>query len=415
MMKFIMSFFVVGCFFVVASAQTTTEVSVSNLKKHVEYLASDKLKGRRTGDKGEKMAAKYVKNEFKRIGLAPKGTKGYYHEFLFRYNPHNPHGEGRIDAPERTGTNVVGYLDNGAEYTVVVGAHLDHLGLGHDGNSLDPNPAGKIHNGADDNASGTSGVLELARIYTQNGVKEPYNMLFICFSGEELGLYGSKRFCENPTIDLKKVHLMLNMDMIGRLDHAKSLMVGGVGTSLDLDEIAMECKSTFSIKLDSAGIGPSDHTSFYLKDIPVLFFFTGQHSDYHKPTDDTNLVNFEGEKEVLDYAICVLNRAMKAPKFAFTPTKSNDKNTSGGFKVTLGIMPDYVFDGVGLRIDGVTDGKPASKAGLVAGDIVIGMGAFEVKNMDDYMGCLQKFKKGDTTTVRFKRGNEEKEVKVTFF
>ena len=395
-------------------AQDATRISVANLKKHVAYLASDKLKGRRTGERGEQKAAKYVQREFERVGLAPKGTDGYYHRFLFRYNPHNPHGEGRIDAPEREGTNVVGYLDNGAEYTIVVGAHLDHLGLGHDGNSLDPNPGGKIHNGADDNASGTAGVLELARIYSQNGIKERYNLLFICFSGEELGLYGSKRFCENPTIDLKKVHLMLNMDMIGRLDTTKALLVGGVGTSPDLDEIAQACATTFRVKLDSAGVGPSDHTSFYLKDIPVLFLFTGQHSDYHKPSDDANLVNYDGEREVLEYAMRVLAAADKAPKFAFTATKSKDAGGNTGFKVTLGIMPDYVFDGVGLRVDGVTEGKPASKAGLKAGDIIVGMGAFEVKGMEDYMGCLQKFNKGDTTIVRFRRDGADQEAKVTF-
>lgn len=399
-------------FLLVSFAANSQDISAELLKKHISYLASDKLKGRSTDSKGAVCAAKYIRKQFKKIGLLPKGTDGYLETYPYKYNP-NPHAAPDPNAPSKTGTNVIGYIDNGAENTIIIGAHFDHLGLGHDGNSLDPNPEGKIHNGADDNASGVAGVIELARHYQQNGVKEPYNFLFICFSGEELGLFGSKRFCENPTIDLKKVHLMINLDMIGRLNDEKGLAVGGVGTAPELYNLVSMTKGNLRIKADSSGIGPSDHTSFYLKDIPVLFFFTGQHSDYHKPSDDTEKINFSGEQEVLQMVIRVTDGALTFPKFQFTPTK-NEQQGNPGFKVTLGIMPDYVFDGMGLRVDGVTDNKPAFKAGLKAGDVIIQLGDVKVENIQNYMEGLAKFKKGDKTTVVVKRGEQEMKFEVTF-
>jgi hypothetical protein len=388
-------------------------ISEKNLRKHVAYLASDKLQGRGTGTAAERKAAEYIAKQFKKAGLSPKGDQdSWFHEFGFK-KPTDPHGGSSENAPQIYSRNVVGYLDNGAAATIVIGAHYDHLGLGYDHNSLEANSEGKIHNGADDNASGTSGVIELARYFAQNGVKEQHNFLFICFSGEELGLIGSKKFTDYPTIDLSTVDFMLNMDMIGRLNAEKKLVVGGVGTAPDFVPMVKSLSTDLSIKLDSAGIGPSDHTSFYLKNIPVLFFFTGQHSDYHKPSDDTELVNFAGEKQVLDVAVQAINLLDKKPRLVFQETKAKPEDTPR-FKVTLGIMPDYTFEGDGLRADGVTDGKPASKAGLQKGDIIVGMGEMEIKNIQDYMKGLAMYKKGDTTTIRVKRGTEEKKLDVTF-
>ncbi len=406
-------FILLAYIFCISSTKILAQnIEVQQIRTHISYLASDDLKGRATDTKGAKKAAKYIKNQFKKIGLLPKGTDGYYHNYVYR-NGSNPHGED-MKAKPHTGTNVVGYIDNGAEETVVIGAHYDHLGEGHDGNSLDPNPADKIHNGADDNASGVAGVIELARLYQNNRVREPYNFVFICFSGEELGLFGSKKYCETPTIDLKKVHFMLNMDMIGRLNAEKSILIGGVGTAPELfDIIGIVQKNGIKVKVDSAGIGPSDHTSFYLKDIPVLFVFTGQHSDYHKPSDDTEKINFEGEIQVLELVTKIIDGCMMFPKFKFTPTKSKQSDTPN-FKVTLGIMPDYTYDGRGLRVDGVTDGKPASKAGLKAGDVILQLGTVEVMSIQEYMQGLAMFKKGDTTTVKVKRLNEELMFNVTF-
>lgn len=399
--------------FCVSQTIFSQEISDKNLRKHVTYLASDKLKGRGTGTSEELKAAAYIAKQFKKIGLTPKGDNGtYFHKFGFKKTA-DPHGNVDEKAPQVYSQNVAAYLDNGAANTIVIGAHYDHLGLGHDHNSLDANPEGKIHNGADDNASGTSGVIELARYFAKNGVKEAHNFLFLCFSGEELGLIGSKKFTEYPTIDLTKVSFMINMDMIGRLNAEKRVVVGGVGTAPDFVPLFKSLNSDLTVKLDSAGIGPSDHTSFYLKNIPVLFFFTGQHSDYHKPSDDTELVNFMGEKMVLELAVKAIQSLDKQPKLTFQTTKANEEDTPR-FKVTLGIMPDYTFEGVGVRADGITDGKPAALAGLQKGDIIIGLGDMDVKTMKDYMKALAAHKKGDNVKVKVKRGEMEKILDATF-
>jgi hypothetical protein len=272
---------------------------------------------------------------------------------------------------------------------------------------------GQVHNGADDNASGTAGVIELARYYGSNNVKEKFNFLFICFSGEELGLYGSKKYCENPTIDLKTVNYMINMDMIGRLnDSTKSLIIYGVGTAPDWVPMIDGMRTTFRIKKDSAGIGPSDQTSFYLKDIPVLHFFTGQHKDYHKPSDDVDKVNFDGEKLVLEYIVNIIAQTEDRPKLVFQQTKAPEVGKTR-IKATMGVMPDYSYEGKGMRLDGVTEGKPAHAAGIKAGDIILEVGGTPINNMMDYMNKIGSFQKGDTTQVKIKRGDQEMTLNVT--
>ncbi|CAN5141996.1 M20/M25/M40 family metallo-hydrolase [soil metagenome] len=399
-------------FFAIQKKVSAQEISADRLKKDVTYLASDKLKGRGTGSKGEKKAGKYIAAEFEKAGLTPKGTKGYYYPFTFKHKVDPKDSTSKVES--RNGTDIIGFLDNGAATTVVIGAHYDHLGLGYDHNSLDANPQGKIHNGADDNASGTAGVIELARFYAGNNVKESVNFLFCCFSGEELGLIGSKKYCENPTIDLKTVDFMINMDMIGRLnDSTKSLIIYGVGTAPDWVPMISQLRTVFHIKQDSAGIGPSDQTSFYLKEIPVLHFFTGQHSDYHKPSDDVDKVNFEGEKMVLEFITIIIEQAIAKPKLQFLQTRNVDAGTHI-YKVTMGVMPDYAFEGKGMRVDGVSDGKPAKAAGVLQGDVIIQLGDFPVNSTMDYMKALGNFKKGDTTKLKVKRGDQELELTVTF-
>ncbi len=393
----------------VADQKITSSVPPGINEKRIvtdlSYLASDKLKGRGTSSPEEKMAAKYIAESFKATGLTAKGNEGYNYNFTFKKNT-NPHDTSTVGIKERSGIDVIGFLDNGAKYTVVIGAHYDHLGLGHDHNSLDANPEDKIHNGADDNASGTAGVMELARYFKNNNRTEAYNFLFMCFSGEELGLLGSKKWCDKPTIPLNTINYMINMDMIGRLnDSTKKLLVYGVGTSPSWVPMLDNNNSDFSIKKDSSGIGPSDQTSFYLKDIPVLHFFTGQHSDYHKPSDDADKINYAGEVKVLDFIVTLIEATENMPKLAFSKTAA-PVSTGSTWKVSLGVMPDYAFEGQGLRIDGVTDGKPASKAKMEKGDIVIELGAVKVNNINDYMKALSQFKKGDKTKVVFKRGNE---------
>jgi hypothetical protein len=532
-----------------ADAQT-----LAGLRAHVQYLADDKLEGRRTGTKGELAAADYITSQFKSIGLKPKGdilvggvqdydqpfevnegkqidstTHLYingtelvvgtdYFPFAFsangagestpsiavreqgvpwfidlkdalEENKTNPHFDlldfihtyaGKLsqrgaatalvlfnstnDADGlkfsakdkssavklpviyitqaaakkylsdpsatiqfkfsvslsdkvRTGHNVVGYIDNGAATTVVLGAHYDHLGYGEDGNSRYEKKEPAIHNGADDNASGTSTMIELARKLkkTKNTAN---NYLFIAFSGEELGLYGSKHFTESPTIDLSKVSYMINMDMVGRLnDSTKTVTIGGFGTSPEWATIItpnQKGAGYFTTRIDSSGSGPSDHTSFYKKDIPVLFYFTGLHTDYHKPSDDADKINYEGMSYILKDIVRVINAMNGKGKLAFLKTRETQTTTSARFSVSLGVMPDYTYSGNGLRVDGVIDGRVAQKAGLKAGDIVLQIGDFKISSMDAYMQALSKFKKGDKTKVVYQRGADSFTVDVQF-
>jgi len=394
---------------IIGSQLTGQNIEIKKIEKHIRYLASDELNGRGTGTEDEVKAAKYISSQFKEIGLT-SFNGSYTKEFVFKKGSgHND--TSTIGAVERKGNNVIGFLDNKAPATIVIGGHYDHLGTGKDHNSLEANPEGKIHNGADDNASGTAGVIEVARYFAGNKKTEPYNFLFICFSGEELGLFGSKKYLENPDIDLAKINYMINMDMIGRLNEEKKLIIYGVGTSPVWVPLIDSLKSEMSIKKDSAGIGPSDHASFYLKEIPVLAFFTGQHSDYHKPGDDADKVNYKGEVMVLDYVVKTIEKTFAYPKMQYQKTRNPDLGKVA-YKVTMGVMPDYTYDGVGMRIDGVTEGKPAAKAGLTKGDVIKKMGEYEVKDVMSYMKSLGNFKKGDIVEVEILRGQEKKVLKA---
>jgi hypothetical protein len=326
-----------------------------------------------------------------------------------------------ISDKKRSGTNVIGYLDNGAPTTVVIGAHFDHLGHGEDGGSRDVERKGQIHYGADDNASGTAAVIEMARLLKNSKFKSN-NYLFIAFSGEELGLFGSKYFVEHPTIDLNNVNYMINMDMVGRLnDSSHVVTVGGYGTSPSWGQIynltgkKKLYANDLAFRFDSSGTGPSDHTSFYLKNIPVLFYFTGLHPDYHKPTDDYDKINYVGEMSVVKHIMSVVEVEDKQKtKLAFTKTRETQTTTSARFSVTMGIMPDYTFSGVGVRVDGVSDNKPAQKAGLKSGDVILSLGDFKTNSMEAYMQTLGKFKKGDKTSVTYVRNGQTLSSMVEF-
>jgi Peptidase family M28/PDZ domain len=388
-------------------------IEIKNLKKHIGFLASDKLDGRGTSSKGEAASAQYIAAEFKKMKLLPKGNKGYFHEFTFK-KANDIHGMDTVGAVRRNSKNVVGYLDNGAENTIVIGAHYDHLGLAEDGSSLDANPKGKIHNGADDNASGTAGVIELARYFSTNKVKEKYNFLFTCFSGEELGLIGSKKLIESNVFNWIKVNYMINMDMVGRLnDSTNKLLVYGIGTAKEWGTVFQNVKSDFKFIYDSSGVGPSDHTSFYLKDMPVLHFFTGQHMDYHKPSDDIEKINFVGEQKVLQYIVGIVEASNDISRLTFQKTRTT-MNDKVSFKVTLGVMPDYAFEGPGMRVDGVTDGKPAFKAGLQKGDVILRMDDKEIKDVMTYTKLLSTYKKGDKANLKIKRAETELNLEATF-
>ncbi len=386
----------------------------NNLKKDVSYLASDELEGRQTGTRGEKAAATYIKNRFKELELLPKGTNGFIQPFTFKPKT-NPHEEVKFDVNGDgtiTGNNVIAYLDNNVENTIIIGAHYDHLGYGGDG-SLHRDSMKAIHNGADDNASGIAILLHLADRLKQKNLNNNNNYLFMAFSGEEMGLLGSNYFVKNPTIDTKKVSYMINMDMVGRLKQDSALAVYGTGTSPIFKHTLKSNNKNFKLIEQESGVGPSDHTSFYLADIPVLHFFTGQHEDYHKPGDDAEKLNYKGMETISNYIFNIISDLNDEGKLVFTKTKNEGKNTPR-FKVGMGVIPDYMYDGRGMRIDGISEEKPAQKAGLQKGDIVLKLGDSLVVDMMSYMRALSVFKKGDKSIVVVKRNQEKIEKEIQF-
>ena len=393
-----------------STAQQVARHDMQQVEVDVIYLASDYLEGRETGKQGEEKAAVYLASRFEALGLTPKGTDGWMQPFDFTYssNPHAAAGEGE----KRTGTNVIGYLDNGAEQTIVIGAHFDHIGYGAFG-SRRPNEKA-IHNGADDNASGVAGILYIAEKLTEGNATNN-NYLFIGFSGEELGLYGSKHFIKNPTVEKESINYMINLDMVGRLNEERVLAVNGTGTSPAWDGVLeSEKPSNITVKKHESGVGASDHTSFYLADIPSLHFFTGQHQDYHTAADDSELINYEGIVVVSAYIVDIIEALDDDGELAFTKTKDENQRMASSFKVTLGIMPDYVADGVGVRIDAVLDDRPAAKAGLEGGDIIRKIGDLEINDIQDYMKALGTFEKGQKTMVVVERGDKMVEKEVVF-
>ena len=401
--KFILFISIVSC---------SNSISYENrIFDDINYLADNKLEGRQTGSKGEQIAADYIADRFKVLKIDAKGTNSYFQDFSFNKSS-NPHEQVTFEDTDNENQifskNVIGFIDNGAKNTVVIGAHYDHLGYGGQGSLY----VGKeIHNGADDNASGTALMLDLANQLKFDNFNNNY--LFIGFSGEEMGLLGSNYFVKNPTIDLSSINYMINLDMVGRLKEDKSLAIYGVGTSPIFKQTINSNNDSFNIIENESGVGPSDHTSFYINDIPVLHFFTGQHADYHKPSDDPDKINYQGVKEISDYIFSLISDLNDNGRIAFRKTK-NESEEVPRFKVSLGVMPDYMFNKGGMRIDAVTEDRPGYKAGLIKGDVVIKLGEDDVEDMMSYMKALSKFESGDTTFVVVKREQDTIKKEVTF-
>lgn len=300
--------------FFILSFGLKAQISEINLQKHIEYLSADQMKGRQTGSRQLKKAARYIEKEFKSYGLKAWGEKGYRQGFTAQVK--------RVVVKDslRKAENIIGFLDHGASKTIVIGAHYDHIGHAELGNGLDSLQIGQIHNGADDNASGVAGLLELARYFGSQTTKPNFNLLFIAFSAEELGLQGSRHFVKNPTVDLEKVHWMLNMDMIGRYQPENGLAIIGYGTSPQFEEIFQDLKSDLDYRPSHDGRGGSDQTSFYDQNIPVLFFHTGGHPDYHRAGDDAHKIDFKSLKKILELEIQILENSMKVDHMEFNWT-----------------------------------------------------------------------------------------------
>ena len=385
----------------------------NKILEDVTFLADDKLEGRQTGTEGEKAAAAYLVQRFQELDLEPKGTEGYIQTFNFKPKT-NPHEDVKFTEMSSDSTiigrNVLGFIDNKSDQTVVIGAHYDHLGYGGDG-SLFRGDEKAIHNGADDNASGVALMLNLASKLHATNINNNY--LFIAFSGEEMGLLGSNYFVKNATLDIAKMNYMINMDMVGKMNIDSTLAVYGVGTSPRFKQTLTANNQFFKLVENESGVGPSDHTSFYLEDIPVLHFFTGQHEDYHKPGDDADKLNYEGMNMISDYIFNIITDLNSNGKLSFRKTK-NESGETPRFKVGLGVVPDYLFDGKGMRIDGVSDDKPAQKAGLQKGDVVVKLGDSTVVDMMSYMRALSVFEKGNRSKVLVLRDGKEVVFDISF-
>lgn len=329
-----------------------------------------------------------------------------------------------VKVMDRT-ANVLGYLEGSdpvlKNEVVVIGAHFDHLGYGGEGSgSLVPH-LHEIHNGADDNASGTAGLLELAQRFAASASRSR-TLLFIGFSAEEIGTIGSQYYVNNPYFPIEKTVAMINMDEIGRLNE-NALTVYGTGTSPEWIPMlkkynARAASDSFALKLIPDGFGPSDHAQFYAKDIPVLFFFTGTHNDYHKPSDDWEKINYAGQERIVRFIYDVANDIQSAtPKPQFTRAQSTTGMGSGGdspgFAVTLGVIPDYGESTEGMKIGGTRPNGPADKAGLKAGDIIVTLAGKKVMNIYDYMGILGELKAGQTVEVEVVRDGKPMKFSAT--
>jgi hypothetical protein len=313
--------------------------------------------------------------------------------------------------------NVAGMLEGSdpvlKNEVIIIGAHYDHLGRGGEGSGSLAARAGDIHYGADDNASGTAGVLELARLFTTQKPRPKRTIVFIAFSGEEEGLLGSNYYVNHPLLPLANTIAMINMDMIGRMkDHR--LIIGGVGTAKEWRDItSADTDKSFQLTLNEDGFGPSDHSSFYAKQIPVLFFWTGTHNDYHKPSDTFDKINYDDEARILEMVARIINRLDTADKrLTYTTAKSDSTPRTGGFRVYLGTIPNYADSNDGLLLDGVRDDSPAAKAGLKAGDKIVKIGEHEIRNVYDYTAALGEMKAGQEYVFEVKRGEERLTLKV---
>ena len=386
-----------------AVQQTHTDL----VYQDVAFLADDAQEGRATGTKGERASAAYIAERMFEIGLVPSGEAGtFLQSFDFGGNPHVPKSENSTGI----GYNVLGMINNPGETVIVVGAHYDHLGHGGFGSLHSGHPA--IHNGADDNASGVALMLDLAQSLIN--VPMQSDILFMAFSGEEYGLLGSNHFTKSVLAEDIDYKFMINMDMVGRLDESRGLAINGTGTSpiwdLVIDESNMD---NLKLVKSESGSGPSDHSSFYHMESPVLHFFTGQHEDYHKPSDDIEKVNFDGINKVGDLILNIIQKADEFTNIKFMKTQ-DEAQTNMSFKVTMGVMPDYLYQGNGMRIDGVLENRPAQRAGLQKGDIVLKIGDTDVTDMNTYMDALNKHDKGDMVKVKVKREDMEVMVDLTF-
>ncbi|HUQ20374.1 MAG TPA: M28 family peptidase [Gemmatimonadaceae bacterium] len=387
------------------------------IRRDIAYLASDALEGRLTGTAGNDSAAVYIARRYKSLGLKPL-TPDYLQRFE-AVSAEDAHA-GRTE-PRKT-ENVIAVLPGTdptlrGEY-VVIGAHFDHLGRSSTF-AQDPEAKDAIRNGADDNASGTAAVLELARLFRAHPTRR--SIVFANFSGEELGLLGSQWFVSHPPVPIQRIVAMINFDMVGRLASNK-LIVYGTGTASELASLLDSANTSLdggslTVRGVGDGYGPSDQTSFYAKDIPVLHFFTDQHEDYHRATDDVEKINAAGEARIVDLAMRVVRSVADRPShltFVRMAAPSTRMGSREGSQTYLGSVPDMsATDVVGMRLMGVRPDSPADKGGLKTGDVIVEFGGTSVKDLYSYTDALYAHKPGDVVKVVVMRGTQRVELSVT--
>jgi hypothetical protein len=391
------------------------------LIEDVRYLADDRLGGRMTGSPGADSAAEYLARRFGEVGLQPS-RNGWFQEFTVSPDAPGARG-GRLGSGR--GRNVIGILPGSdpelRREAVIVGAHYDHLGGGEIG-SLSPDSTGRIHNGADDNASGAAALIQIARTLAAHPPAR--TVVFIAFSGEELGLFGSQHYVKEPLYALDNTVAMINLDMVGRMRDRK-LIVYGTATATEFPALldSLNWYQGFDLRKQGYGLGPSDQSSFYLAGRPVLHIFTDLHEDYHRTTDDWQKINFEGIARVVDFTAGLASAlgGRTAPlTFVNVPQPTShaaaDPNTvvTSGYGAYLGSIPDMTSSDGGVKLMGVRKDSPADKAGLRAGDVITRIGKSDIADLQAMTNALRSFAPGDRTEIAVQRGDSTLTLQVTF-
>ena len=392
--------------------------SPARLLDDVKYLSDDALEGRMTGSPGADTAAAYVARRFAEVGLKPPAG-GWFQEFVV--SPDAPAAY-HLAIGGLTGRNVIGILPGRdrklSREAVVVGAHYDHLGRGGPF-ALDPDSTGAIHNGADDNASGTAALIEIARVLA---LRPPArSVVFVAFSGEEEGLLGSAFYVQHPAVAIARTVAMVNLDMVGRLRNDR-LIVYGVGSARELPGLldSLDRVAGFDLKTLGDGYGPSDQSSFYAAKRPVLHFFTDLHEDYHRTTDDWEKINADGLKRVADFAeavVAALADRRRPLTFVDLPVTAHAGADSmaitPGYGAYLGTIPDMTGTPGGVRLTGVRAGSPAEQAGLRSGDVITRIGDRDIPDLEAMAEALRAHKAGDVVDIVVRRGDSTTTVRAT--
>jgi hypothetical protein len=388
--------------------------SARRVRADIEYLAADAREGRGVGTAGLDAAAEYLAREFARVGLTQPASNGFFQPFTI---DSTAPGAVHTNLGGASVRNVVGVLPGRgtlAGQVVVVGAHYDHLGLGGAG-SLDPDSTGVVHNGADDNASGTAALLETARLLRGRLSGERRTVVFVAFTAEEMGLIGSTHYVQHPVLPNDSTVAMLNFDMVGRLRDGKLLALGAetapqFGPLLD----SLNARYSFDLRASGDGWGRSDQQSFYAEGIPVIHFFTDTHEQYHRVSDDAPTINIDGIAKIAGFAadlVSTLATRAERPTYVAVPRPAPVAYGSGA---SLGTIPDMSGSPGGVRLTGVREGGPAAAAGIQGGDIIVKIGEFDVPDLYAMTNALAKHKPGDTVVVLVRRGEETLSFTVTF-